>query len=137
LVDETVAIVSGIVAGLAGGFLSSWMGFNSSGEKFDVRKHGNALITGALSGVALALGLVHGSQVPAEQLTAGQYIFGVFLIFLSAVGIDKLRSNTSQMVTGIKNLKPKSTTTTTTTTTPPSPPPSPPSTSTAEPKKES
>jgi len=116
LVDETVAIVSGIVAGLAGGFLSSWMGFNSSGEKFDVRKHGNALITGALSGVALALGLVHGSQVPAEQLTAGQYIFGVFLIFLSAVGIDKLRSNTSQMVTGIKNLKPKSTSTTTTTT---------------------
>jgi len=123
------------MAGLAGGFLSSWMGFNSSGEKFDVRKHGNALITGALSGVALALGLVHGSQVPAEQLTAGQYIFGVFLIFLSAVGIDKLRSNTSQMVTGIKNLKPKATTTTTTTTT--SPPPSPPSTSTAEPKKES
>jgi drug/metabolite transporter (DMT)-like permease len=133
LVDETVAIISGIVAGLAGGFLSSWMGFNSSGEKFDVRKHGNALITGALSGVALALGLVHGSQVPAEQLTAGQYIFGVFLIFLSAVGIDKLRSNTSQMVTGIKSLKSKSTTTTT----PPSPPPSPPSTSTAEPKKES
>jgi drug/metabolite transporter (DMT)-like permease len=117
LVDETVAIISGIVAGLAGGFLSSWMGFNSSGEKFDVRKHGNALITGALSGVALALGLVHGSQVPAEQLTAGQYIFGVFLIFLSAVGIDKLRSNTSQMVTGIKSLKSKSTTTTTTGTT--------------------
>jgi hypothetical protein len=80
------------------------MGFNSSGQEFDIRKHGNALITGAISGVALGLAMAQGSQVPADQLTSGQYIFGTLLIFLSAVGIDKLRSNTSQMVTGVKSL---------------------------------
>jgi X-X-X-Leu-X-X-Gly heptad repeat protein len=81
------------------------MGFNSSGQEFDIRKHGNALITGAISGVALGLAMAQGSQVPADQLTSGQYIFGTLLIFLSAVGIDKLRSNTSQMVTGVKSLR--------------------------------
>lgn len=105
MVDETLAVVSSVIAGLAGGFLSSWMGFNSSGEAFSIRKHGNALITGALSGVLLGIGFVQGAQIPAEQLTTGQYIFGVLLIFLSAVGIDKLRSNTSQMITGAESLK--------------------------------
>ena len=105
MVDETLAIASSVIAGIAGGFLSSWMAFNSSGEAFDFRKHGNALITGALSGLALGLALIQGSQTPPEQLTSGQYIFGTLLIFLSAVGIDKLRSNTSQMVTGVKSLR--------------------------------
>jgi hypothetical protein len=95
------------------------MGFNSSGQEFDIRKHGNALITGALSGVALGLAMAQGSQVSTDELTSGQFIFGVFLIFLSAVGIDKLRSNTSQMVTGVKSIKIKPTT--------PTPTPTPPS----------
>lgn len=114
--DSTAAIIASVVAGIAGGFLSSWMAFSSSGEKFDPRKHGNALITGALSGMALGLGLVaSAAEGAAKTLTSAQVAIGLFTIFLSAAGIDRLRSSGSHMITPTKT-DPKAKTATTTAT---------------------
>ena len=48
--------IASVIAGLGGGFLSSWMSFNASGEEFDRR---NTAITGGSGygvGPALFLG---------------------------------------------------------------------------------
>lgn len=94
MVDETLAVIASLVVGVAGGFLSSWMAFNASGETFNPRKHGNALITGALVGL---LGGAAGA-VLAPDLSVGQFILQLVFLFGTAVGIDRLRSNSSDMV---------------------------------------
>jgi hypothetical protein len=94
LIDETVAVVSSILVGLAGGFLSSWMAWNASGEKFDIRKHGNALITGAI------VGLVGGAAnaIVTPDMSTGQFIIQLVFLFGSAFGFDRARSSGSGMV---------------------------------------
>jgi len=94
LIDETVAVVSSILVGLAGGFLSSWMAWNASGEKFDIRKHGNALITGGI------VGLLGGAAnaIVATNMSTGQFIIQLVFLFGSAFGFDRARSNASDMV---------------------------------------
>jgi hypothetical protein len=100
MVDAVTAIVGSVIAGLAGGFLHSWMAFNASGEKYDARKHGNALIVGALSGMGLGLILVviamH--ENTDKELTAGVVAAGLFFIFLAAAGVDAFRSKASKMI---------------------------------------
>lgn len=95
MVDPTGAVIVYVIAGIAGGFLSSWMAFNASGEKFDVRKHGNALITGALAGMVLGIGL--STATPPEELTQAQFLINGLLTFGTAAGIDRLRSSGSKM----------------------------------------
>jgi energy-converting hydrogenase Eha subunit B len=95
LIDETLAVIASIVVGIAGGFLSSWMAFNASGETFSGRKHGNALIIGALSGLALGVTMV---VADPTNMTTGQFVIALVLIFLAAVGIDRLRSSGADMV---------------------------------------
>jgi hypothetical protein len=100
LIEEPVGVVIGfVIAGIAGGFLSSWMSFNASGEKFDSRKHGNALITGALSGMTIGIAAVAKMDQQPEQPTAADIALLLFITFLAATGIDRLRSNGSKMVT--------------------------------------
>jgi hypothetical protein len=95
VVEETAVIIVSVLAGIAGGFLSSWMSFNASGEKFDPRKHGNALIVGALAGIGL--GIAAATSAP-KDMTSAQALVLFFTIFLSAVGIDRLRTTGSRMV---------------------------------------
>lgn|SRR4029079_6006374 len=95
MIDETLAVIASIAVGIAGGFLSSWMAFNASGEVFSGRKHGNALIIGALSGLALGVTMV---VADPANMTQGQFIIALVLIFLAAVGIDRLRSSGADMV---------------------------------------
>jgi len=109
LVDETAAVIASIIVGIAGGFLSSWMAFNASGEEFDKRKHGNALITGAVAG-ALA-GAVIPTALP--NMTSAAFIIYLVLLFGATIGVDRVRSSGSQMVV---NRKSKTTSTSTTTT---------------------
>jgi len=103
LVDPTVAVVASVIAGIAGGFLSSWMAFNASGEPFNGRKHGNALITGALSG--MFLGAAQAAASP-QEVPNNQFILSLIGTFFAAAGIDRLRSSGSQMTTptGLKKL---------------------------------
>lgn len=114
MVDDTTAIIAAIIAGLAGGFLSSWMAFNASGEKFDPRKHGNALITGALTGVALGIAMLSGFSTTPSEATNAQFIAGLVGIFLAAVGVDRLRTSSSGMVANRVAERTEATTTTTT-----------------------
>jgi len=103
LVESTIAVIASVVAGIAGGFLSSWMAFNASGEEFNGRKHGNALITGALSG--MFLGAAQAAASPNE-IPNNQFILSLIGTFFAAAGIDRLRSSGSQMTTpaGLKKL---------------------------------
>jgi len=103
LVESTIAVIASVVAGIAGGFLSSWMAFNASGEPFNGRKHGNALITGALSG--MFLGAAQAAASPNE-IPNNQFILSLIGTFFAAAGIDRLRSSGSQMTTpaGLKKL---------------------------------
>jgi hypothetical protein len=132
LVDPTVTVIASVIAGIAGGFLSSWMAFNASGEEFNPRKHGNALITGALAG--MFLGAAQASAAP-DEIPNNQFILSLIGTFFAAAGIDRLRSSGSQMTTpaGLKKLaagdfkgaiksKEKQTTPTPAATPPPSPP---------------
>jgi len=110
VVEETAVVIASVLAGIAGGFLSSWMSFNASGEKFDARKHGNALITGALAGIVLGIA---GATSAPKDMTSAQALVMYLTIFLSAVGIDRLRTTGSRMVirnmdTGKLELKKKS-----------------------------
>ena len=104
MVDETLSVIVSIVAGIAGGFLSSWMAFNASGETFSGRKHGNALIIGALSGLALGVTMV---VADPSNMTDGQFVIAVILVFLAAVGIDRLRSSGADMVANNPTLSEK------------------------------
>jgi hypothetical protein len=96
MVDPTAAVIGSIIAGIAGGFLSSWMSFNASGEKFDGRKHGNALITGALAG--MLLGAAQAAVNPSE-ISQGQFVLSLIGTFLAGAGVDRLRSSSSRMTT--------------------------------------
>jgi len=71
------------------------MAFNASGEVFSGRKHGNALITGVLTG--LALGAAVTIADPEKMTNAAIFVLAI-TTFLSAVGIDRLRSSGSDMV---------------------------------------
>ena len=94
MVDTTISTIVIIAAGIGGGFLSSWMAFNASGEVFSGRKHGNALITGALVGLALAIASV---VVDVSAMDISQWAIIVVGVFLSAAGIDRLRSSGAHM----------------------------------------
>lgn len=105
VLDEVGILIASVISGLTGGFLSSWMSFNASGEAFDPRKHGNALITGALSGMGAGLAAV--AAFPTNPSSA-QIAFALIATFLGTAGVDMFRSKLSKMVT-------KQNTTTTTT----------------------
>ena len=93
MVDEFIAVIASLAAGIAGGFLSSFMAWNASGEQFDARKHGNALIIGAITGLAAG---VASAVVVSPELSNGQFALQLVGIFLSAIGIDRIRSDTSK-----------------------------------------
>ncbi len=95
MVDSTLAFIAILIAGIAGGFLSYWMAFNAKGEKFDMSKHGNALITGAITGLGLA---ITGAVIDTANMTIPQFGFIVVTTFLSAFGIDRARSSGSDMI---------------------------------------
>jgi hypothetical protein len=96
VLDEVGIIIASVFAGLGGGFLSSWMSFNASGEEFDRRKHGNALITGAIAGMAAGVAF---SVVLPKDATAAQIAVSLFSTFFTTVGIDRLRTTGSKMAT--------------------------------------
>lgn len=96
VLDEVGIIIASVVAGLGGGFLSSWMSFNASGEEFDRRKHGNALITGAIAGMAAGVAF---AVVLPKDATAAQIAVSLFSTFFTTVGIDRLRTTGSKMAT--------------------------------------
>lgn len=89
-------IVASVISGLAGGFLSSWMSFNASGEEFDKRKHGNALITGAIAGMAAGVAF---AVVLPKDATAAQIAVSLLATFFTTVGVDRLRTTGAKMAT--------------------------------------
>ena len=97
MVDQFIGTIAYFIVSIGGGFLSSWMKFNASGEPFDGRKHGNALITGAVMG----LGLTIGSLVldAFDQMSDAVFAILLFTTFWTALGIDRgLRSDGSKMI---------------------------------------
>ena len=110
MVDQLIGTLIYFAAAIGGGFLSSWMSFNASGEPFSGRKHGNALITGALTGLGYAI-----TAVAIDIFTGmndAAFAVLVFSAFWTAFGLDRARTSGSQMIANNA-----STTTTTTTTT--------------------
>jgi hypothetical protein len=95
MIDETVSVIVFVIVGIAGGFLSSWMAWNASGETFDRRKHGNALITGAIVGLGLGIAA---AVVDVSTMAMNQWLLLVFTTFGTAVGLDRVRSSTSGAV---------------------------------------
>lgn len=94
MIEPVHSTIASLLAGVAGGFLSSFMAWNANLEKFDFRKHGNALIIGTLSGLAIGAG----SAIVNPDIELPQLLVQIVLTFLSAVGLDRLRSNATEMV---------------------------------------
>lgn len=96
MVDVLIGTIAYFAVTLFGGFLSSWMSFNASGEAFNPRKHGNALITGALSGLGFAVG-----NIAVEMfidISDAQLLVLLITAFFAAFGIDRMRSDGNQMI---------------------------------------
>jgi hypothetical protein len=96
MVEVLLGTIAYLFVTTFGGFLSSWMSFNASGEKFDPRKHGNALITGAMSGLGWAV-----ANIIVESFTdMNEAVFLVTLVgaFFMAFGIDRFRADGSKMI---------------------------------------
>lgn len=96
MVDQLLGTLVYFAAAIGGGFLSSWMAFNASGEVFSGRKHGNALITGALTGLSYAITAV--AIDIFTGLSDAAFAVLVFSAFWTAFGIDRARSDGSDMV---------------------------------------
>jgi hypothetical protein len=94
MIDQTMSFIVITVAGTAGAFLSYWMAFNAKNEPFDMHKHGNALITGVVTGLMMA---VTAAVVDTSNMTVQQFGFLVLTTFGTGVGVDRLRSSTSAM----------------------------------------
>jgi hypothetical protein len=96
------------------------MAFNATGEDFNVKKHGNAIITGVLTGLAAGAAV---SLTMLKELDPAQYFVILIGVVTSGAGIDTLRSKLSKMIANRKaeESEPTSnnTTTTRTTTAPP------------------
>jgi hypothetical protein len=95
MVDPLPAIIGTTLAGAFGGFLHSWMSFNATGEKFDAKKHGNAIIVGILTGLAYGAAI---SLAGLDDLTKAQYWVLLIAVLTSAAGIDTLRAKLSKMI---------------------------------------
>lgn len=95
MVDQFVGVIAYMVASLGGGFLSSWMSFNASGEPFDPRKHGNALITGTLMGLGLSIGTL--ALDAFDQMNNAMFALFIFGVFWTAFGVDRARASGSKM----------------------------------------
>jgi hypothetical protein len=96
MIDQTLSFVVITIAGVAGAFLSYWMAFNAKNEPFDMHKHGNALITGAVSGLMMA---ITAAVVDTSGMTVPQFGFLVATTFGTGFGLDRARSSTSAMTT--------------------------------------
>lgn len=95
MIDQTLSFLTVLFAGVAGSFLSYWMAFNAKNEPFDMHKHGNALITGTITGLVFA---VASAVVDTSGYTVAQFGELVVLTFGTGFGIDRARSSTSAMV---------------------------------------
>jgi hypothetical protein len=72
------------------------MAFNASGEVFNGRKHGNALIIGAMSGLGFAIANI---AIDAfTDMSDALFAVTVFAAFFMAFGIDRFRSSGGDMV---------------------------------------
>jgi len=96
MIDQTLSFIVITIAGVAGSFLSYWMAFNAKNEPFDMHKHGNALITGAVSGLMMA---ITAAVVDTSNMTVAAFGFLVATTFGTGFGIDRMRSSTSAMTT--------------------------------------
>jgi len=96
MVDQFIGTIAYFVATIGGGFLSSWMSFNASGEAFNGRKHGNALIIGALSGIGFAIANI---AIDAfVGMSDALFAVTLFSAFFMAFGIDRFRSSGGDMI---------------------------------------
>ena len=94
MIETIFATAASLIAGIAGGFVSSFMAWNESLEPFDFRKHGNALIIGTLAGLAIGAA----SALVNPDISTEQLLVQIVLTFLSAAGIDRLKSSATGMV---------------------------------------
>ena len=92
MIDELTRVIISLGVGVAGGFLSSWMGWNASGEIFNSRKHGNALIVGAVTGLAAGAA----AAVIEPNIAPAAFALQLVGIFVGVIGIDRIRTDTSQ-----------------------------------------
>ena len=94
-VDPILSLYVGVVVAGIAGALSAYMGWNSSNEPFNARKFINGLITGVIGGLVV----LAASAVALQGITTETELFVMLLtIFLSAVGADRLRTDTSKAI---------------------------------------
>lgn len=87
MIDSTLALIIGIVVGLAGGFLNSILKWLEGTEDFNTRKNISALIIGGLTGLGLAIAM---STAFTDGVTDIQFVVLIVGIFLSAAGVSTI-----------------------------------------------
>jgi hypothetical protein len=96
MVDQFIGTIAYFAVSLFGGFISSWMKINSTGEAFDPRKHANALITGTVLGLILTIGSLVLDAF--DQMSDAAFAILLFVTFVGAAGFDRLRSDGNKSI---------------------------------------
>jgi uncharacterized protein YacL len=95
MVDIGVLIALFVAVGAFGGFISSLMKWLETTESFETRKNVKGIITGLVSGLVLGIAAI--SSI-SDNMTSQAIAVAIGTVFLGAVGVDKLTSNVSGMV---------------------------------------
>ena len=95
MVDISFLIALSLVVGALGGFVSSLFKWMEVDEPFETKKNIKGIITGLIAGLVIGVAAI---SALSENMTPQALTVAIATIFFSAVGIDKLTSNVSGMV---------------------------------------
>lgn len=88
--DSFTVMSVALALGAAFGALSAYLGWNKTGEGFDVKKFISGLATGIISGVAIVLANQAGILSATDPT---QTLIALVTVGLSILGVDTLRTS--------------------------------------------
>jgi H+/Cl- antiporter ClcA len=95
MVDITFLIALALAVGAFGGFISSLFKWMEVDEPFETKKNIKGIITGLITGLVIGVAAI---SAMSDTMTPQTLTVAIATIFFSAVGVDKLTSNVSGMV---------------------------------------
>jgi len=101
--DAFTNVVIGFAIGAVAGATSAFLGWNKSGEPFDVRKFISGLATGIVAGLAFVLASVASIQQAADQTAL---VIAYVALFLGIIGVDTVRTSITGAIRNKTESKP-------------------------------
>jgi small neutral amino acid transporter SnatA (MarC family) len=98
LIDALTGVGIGLAAGAGAGALSSFLGWNSSGDNFDARKFIGAEVTGILAGITLVFMNIAGFTTAVADTSGIAFVELLGTIVLGTLGVDFFRNKLGDII---------------------------------------